>query len=83
MKMHLILTVSISRGADCVENSFASKHTPKRVSPPPARTEGAVGSMQCWAATFEVRPEAFFDTLMKAISAALASCLTQLETLAQ
>ncbi|MEM4724599.1 MAG: hypothetical protein QXP01_06270, partial [Candidatus Hadarchaeum sp.] len=41
------LTISISRRADCVENPFASKHAPKRVSPPPARAKGAVGFMQC------------------------------------
>jgi len=40
-------TISISRRADCVESSFASKHAPKRVSPPPARATGAVGLMQC------------------------------------
>jgi hypothetical protein len=37
------LTVSISRRADCVENPVASRHTSKRVSPPPARAKGAVG----------------------------------------
>jgi len=37
------LTISISRRADCVENPSASRHAPKRVSPPPARAKGAVG----------------------------------------
>jgi len=41
------LTISISRRADCVENPFASRHAPKRVSPSLARAEGAVGLMQC------------------------------------
>ena len=36
-------TISISRRADCVESPSASRHAPKRVSPPPARAKGAVG----------------------------------------
>jgi len=44
-------TISISRRADCVKNPFASRHAPKRVSPPPARATGAVGLMECWAAS--------------------------------
>jgi hypothetical protein len=35
--------VGVTRRADCVGNSFASKHAPKHVSPSMARATGAVG----------------------------------------
>jgi hypothetical protein len=37
----------LNRRADSVESPFASRYTSKRVSPPPARAEGATGLMQC------------------------------------
>ena len=35
--------ISITRRVDCVESPFASRHSPKRVTPLPARATGAVG----------------------------------------